>query len=82
MGPLLFLLFINDLPVAIKQNDEANNSGEIIIYADDNTPITRHKDPIILQNKIQHDAELATRWIRDNQMICSGEKTKLNVFWN
>ena len=68
LGPLLFLIFINDLPLAIKQNNEANNSGEIIIYADDNTPITRHKDPTILQNMIQHDADLATGWIRDNQI--------------
>ena len=85
LGPLLFVLFVNDLPYCVKDpnlisTEEYNNhESEIILYADDSTLNTSHKEPDILQQNIQHDADLATQWIRDNELVCSGEKTKLLV---
>ena len=69
---------------ALPNNDNSldNNKTDdshVVIYADDNTPTTSHSDVDILHEKIQRDADRATSWIRDNEMICSGEKTKLLV---
>ena len=52
---------------------------EIVVYADDNTPIAADADPVALQGKIQVDADVVTGWFKKNDMICSSEKTKLLV---
>ena len=85
LGPLLFVVFVNDMPFCVKDqnliNEEGcdNHNSEVVLYADDNMPTTFHKDPGILQQNIQCDAILATQWIQDNELVCSVEKTKLLV---
>ena len=66
-------------------SEEAGNDGnndednEIVVYADDDTPITADKDPIMLQDKIQNEADIVTNWFSRNDMVCSSEKTKLLI---
>ena len=82
LGPLLFIFFLNELPDVVKTDPEGENSSkddEIVIYADDNTPISADKDPINLERKIQAEADLVTGWFTRNEMICSSEKTKLLI---
>ena len=88
LGPLLFLLFINELPDIVKEDlevesdvNDPHSEEEIIVYADDNTPTTADKNPIILQNKIQKEADLVTNWFSKNDMVCSSDKTKLNNWY-
>ena len=49
------------------------------MYADDNTDNVHDKDYSILANKIQNEANKSTSWIKDNKLVCSGEKTKLLI---
>ena len=84
LGPLLFLLFINELPEAVKldKSDEdtpKDPDADIIIYADDNTPFTADKDPPVLQAKLQREADIVTDWFDRNDMVVSGDKTKLII---
>ena len=82
LGPLLFLLFLNELPDVVKSDaeDTSNDAdNDVVIYADDNTPITSDKDPIQLQRKVQDEANLVTRWFSKSDMICSSDKTKLLI---
>ena len=68
-----------------KTTEEAGSEGtnviddEIVVYADDNTPTTADKDPIMLQTKVQNEADIVTSWFARNDMVCSSEKTKLLV---
>ena len=48
LGPLLFIIYINDLP-------NVDNTCEFFIYADDTAIFFKHKNPVVLQNQImQH----------------------------
>ena len=49
------------------------------MYADDDTDNVSDKDPHLLQQKIQKEADLSTSWVHDNKLVCSGSKTKLLV---
>ena len=63
LGPLLFLLYINELAEAVKvESNIYNEDADVIVYADDNTPISADRDPDILEVKIKNVADLATDW--------------------
>ena len=68
LGPLLFILFINDLPSRI-----ANLSK---IYADDNkilSVVNNHLERDILQNDIDN----TTNWTNENCLTLNGDKCKI-----
>jgi hypothetical protein len=84
-GPLLFLLFINELQEAVKMDESDEDTpkdpeADIIIYADDNTHFTADKDHPVLQAKLQREADIVTDWFDRNDMVVSGDKTKLIIF--
>ena len=72
LGPILFLIFYNDFPAVRKE-------GISVLYADDNTDNVCDPDPASLEEKIQAEADLSTSWVHDNQLVCSGSKTKLLI---
>ena len=76
LGPLLFLIFINELPDTVKHTGE-NDESSVIVFADDNSPTTTHENPIRLQENIQRDTNIVTDWFAKNDISCSAEKTKL-----
>ena len=73
MAVLLFLITQNDFPAAMEEE------GNSILYVDDDTDNVKDKDPEILEEKLQSQARRSTEWIRDNNMVCSGAKTKLLI---
>ena len=84
LGPLLFLIFINELPEVVKIKDTEEDTpkdteADMVIYADDNTPFTADKDPTVLQVKVQEEADIVANWFEKNDMVVSGDKTKLLI---
>ena len=86
LGPILFLIFINELPEILKstsENEENNtetdvtDESHIIVFADDNTPTCSETDPNEVIETMQEDSNIVTGWFQKNEMIVSGEKTKL-----
>lgn len=72
LGPLLFLVFINDLPTAV-------GHSVVDIYADDTT-LSYSSDvrnaPDTLSTSLQRDIDEVVRWSNENKMILNGSKTK------
>lgn len=68
LGPVLFLLYINDLVRNIK--------GELVMYADDTSIIINERtchNPI--QESTNHELMNLSNWFRHNKLLLNGSKT-------
>ena len=89
LGPTLFLLFINDLPLSL-------NHCTADFYADDSTLHISDKNKTQIETKLQSDSDQVTNWSKNNKMpinynkttimtlgsrhnICKSEKININI---
>jgi len=68
LGPLLFLLFINDLPLHL--------SSESDLYADDTSVYVVGRDLSEIETKLNADMEKLNNWCIDNKIRINVNKTK------
>ena len=71
LGPLLFSIFINDLPLHI-----TSNKVNCDMFADDTSLNTSDKDTDTVQNELQRSINEASDWCDNNAMILHPAKTK------
>jgi hypothetical protein len=69
LGPLLFLLYINDLPKII------NKTSTPIIFADDTSILFAHSNLIDLNKNIHIVFTTLNKWLRANQLFLNFNKT-------
>ena len=69
LGPLLFLIYINDLPLE-------NTSGKTSLFADDSTITVRGKEIKFVKEHLSNEAISTNKWCYENGMALSFEKTK------
>lgn len=73
LGPLLFLIYINDLAtIPIK--------GKFTIFADDTTILWRDKNANDLQNYVNHDLRKIEQWCNSNCLSLNISKTNIVSF--
>ena len=72
LGPLLFLLFINDLPLSLK-----NSPISVDLYADDTTLYSTALDKSSLEADLQKALDSVQTWCLENGMLINTEKTEL-----
>ena len=70
LGPLLFILYVNDLPHAI-------NRSTVKQYADDTTMSLASDDVCSLEEGLAGDLEGVTRWVKANKLKLNVKKTQL-----
>lgn len=72
LGPLLFLVAINDL--------RSNVPTDIVLYADDTTIITRNTNYKHVQEEAKCNINLVDDWLMANNLILNQDKTKTVMF--
>ena len=70
LGPVLFLLSVNDMPLFV-------NETYLEMYADDTTLHYANKDKNVMQSKLQNGAATFTNWCISNDMFVNWLKTSL-----
>ena len=73
LGPLLFLLYINDMNKAVK-------NSIIHHFADDTNLLCKEKDLKILRMKMNEDLKLIFEWLCANRLSLNVAKTEFIIF--
>jgi retron-type reverse transcriptase len=73
LGPLLFLLYINDLHTSIK-------FATVYHFADDTNLMLINKSLKKINKHINHDLANLVQWLRSNKLFLNSNKTELIIF--
>ena len=73
IGPLLFILYINDLPDII-------TNCQISLYADDTALYFSAQNPDDIRTTLTNEMEVVSQWFRINKLTLNTKKTKVMVF--
>ena len=71
LGPLLFLIYINDLPTATK--------FFIKLYADDTFLCYQHEDSKLLEREVNTEIDKVYKWLASNQLTLNVRKSKCMI---
>ena len=75
LGPLLFLLYVNDMPQAV--------NSDLLLYADDTCLIYTGKDINTIEEQLNTDFSSLCDWFVYNKLsVHFGEENKVNLIWN
>jgi len=74
LRPLLFLIYVNDLPISIRQVSKP------ILFADDKTILITDKDQDIFTQKINQTLISLNQWFHANQLVLNITKTHIIKF--
>jgi hypothetical protein len=76
LGPLLFLLYINDLPKILVVNDNA----EVVLYVDDTSIIITSLNPTDFTNNANKILQDINKWFTTNLLSRNADKTQYMQF--
>ena len=69
LGPLLFIVYINDLPEIVKH-------CKVSIYADDTILYCFFSSTVILEDSLNADLTVVAEWLNMNKLRLNFEKTE------
>ena len=72
LGPLLFLCYINDMPLSVK--------CKLYLYADDSALLVRGKQPNLIAKSLSNNLNLCRSWLTDNKLSLHLGKTEAILF--
>ena len=72
LGGLLHVINSNDFPLC-------HESGESIVYVDDDSDVVHDKDPETLRSVIEAEACNSASWLMDNRLCVAADKSKLLI---
>ena len=72
LGPLLFLLYINDLPNCLVTTSAT-------MFADDTSLSCNGLSSVDIESKLNHDLEKIHRWLTANKLTLNSKKTEYMI---
>merc|ERR1712240_505693 len=72
LGPLLFLCYVNDMPISLK--------CKLLLYADDSALIVSGFDPKKIAEDLSRELESCRQWLIDNKLSLHLGKTEAILF--
>ena len=87
LGPLLYILFTNDVPHLVHRHVTdykdpkafCDDCGGMVCYVDDGTYSVRHRNPIILSNDLSTQYQVISSYMIANKLVINDDKTNLMV---
>ena len=74
LGPLLFLVYINDLPIFIKYMN-ANANPQTVLFADDTSVIVSNPNNTVLDSNLKSVVNSVAKWFKANLLSLNVDKT-------
>ena len=74
LGPLLFLIYVNDMSISIDKD------CKLILYADDSAIFFAHKDPVVISAKLSSVLSQCSSWLVNNKLSLHLGKTECILF--
>ena len=71
LGPLLFNVYINDLPLS------SNDDLDYILYADDTNILLSANNPTLIENKLDSALASTINWLNTNKLSLNTTKTNI-----
>ena len=72
LGPLLFLCYVNDMPISLKCN--------LLLYADDSALMVSGSDPKQIEKTLSDELKSCRQWLIDNKLSLHLGKTEAILF--
>ena len=72
LGPLLFLCYVNDMPMSVK--------CKLLLYADDSALLVSGSDPSKIAERLSKELESCRQWLIDNKLSLHLGKTEAILF--
>ena len=72
LGPLLFLCYVNDMPVSVQ--------CKLLLYADDSALLVEGKDPNLIAETLSNELNSCRHWLIDNKLSLHLGKTEAILF--
>lgn len=74
LGPLMFLCYVNDMPISISKK------CKLLLYADDSAIIYSHKNLSVIKSTLGQELESCSKWLVDNKLSLHLGKTECILF--
>jgi hypothetical protein len=74
LGPLLFIIYINELPMSVPHDSKA------ILFADDTSVLVTDKDHTSFKQKMNSTLTSLDQWVTTNQLVLNITKTNIIKF--